>query len=80
MVRAVRAAAALAVVAAVAVAVVNRPVAAVTPEPPTVTPPVIPPVSAVPEPATWAMMIIGFFGLGAAIRSNRARPSTSRAV
>lgn len=56
------------------------PIPPVTPEPPVVTPPVIPPVSAVPEPATWAMMIIGFFGLGAAIRSNRARPSTSRAV
>lgn len=63
------------------------PIPPVTPEPPVVPPvvppvipPVIPPVSAVPEPATWAMMIIGFFGLGAAIRSNRARPSTSRAV
>ena len=28
-------------------------------------------VSAVPEPATWAMMLIGFFGMAFAIRSNR---------
>jgi hypothetical protein len=26
----------------------------------------------VPEPATWAMMILGFFGLGAALRSRRS--------
>lgn len=26
----------------------------------------------VPEPATWAMMLLGFFGLGAAIRRRRA--------
>ncbi|WP_354297130.1 PEPxxWA-CTERM sorting domain-containing protein [Phenylobacterium koreense] len=43
-------------------------------EPPPVTPPVTPPpTSAVPEPATWAMMIIGFFGLGSAVRSQRRR-------
>ncbi len=36
--------------------------------------------SAVPEPATWAMMIIGFFGLGSAIRSKRARLTVSRAL
>jgi hypothetical protein len=41
-------------------------------------PPEVPPTSAVPEPATWAMMIIGFFGLGASIRSNRARAALSR--
>lgn len=29
-------------------------------------------VAAVPEPATWAMMLLGFFGLGAALRSRRA--------
>ena len=28
-------------------------------------------LSAVPEPATWAMMLVGFGGLGAAIRSRR---------
>jgi hypothetical protein len=28
-------------------------------------------VSAVPEPATWAMMLLGFFGMAFAIRSNR---------
>lgn len=27
--------------------------------------------SAVPEPSTWAMMLLGFFGLGAALRSRR---------
>lgn len=30
-------------------------------------------VSAVPEPATWAMMLIGFGGLGAALRRSRGR-------
>jgi hypothetical protein len=29
---------------------------------------------AVPEPATWAMMLVGFFGLGAAIRVRRRGP------
>jgi hypothetical protein len=29
--------------------------------------------SAVPEPATWAMMIVGFFGAGSALRSNRRK-------
>jgi hypothetical protein len=28
-------------------------------------------ITAVPEPATWAMMLIGFGGLGAALRMNR---------
>ena len=28
-------------------------------------------ITAVPEPATWAMMLVGFFGLGAALRSGR---------
>jgi choice-of-anchor C domain-containing protein len=30
-------------------------------------------ISAVPEPATWAVMLIGFGGLGAAMRSRRSR-------
>ncbi len=30
-------------------------------------------ISAVPEPATWALMLVGFGGLGAALRSNRRR-------
>jgi hypothetical protein len=30
-------------------------------------------VSAVPEPATWAMMILGFFGVGGALRVTRRR-------
>ena len=29
------------------------------------------PGGAIPEPATWAMMIIGFFGMGATLRSQR---------
>ena len=34
-------------------------------------------VSAVPEPATWAMMLIGFGGLGLAMRSRR-RPALAQ--
>jgi hypothetical protein len=34
--------------------------------------------TAVPEPTSWAMMIVGFFGLGATLR--RARRSTSAAT
>jgi hypothetical protein len=30
-------------------------------------------VSAVPEPATWAMMLVGFFTLGGALRTSRSR-------
>jgi hypothetical protein len=30
--------------------------------------------SAVPEPATWAMMLVGFGGLGAAMRTRRKQP------
>lgn len=29
--------------------------------------------SAVPEPATWAMMLVGFFGAGTALRSSRRK-------
>ena len=32
-----------------------------------------PQTGAVPEPATWAMMLLGFFGIGAAIRRPKAR-------
>jgi hypothetical protein len=33
-------------------------------------------VSGVPEPATWAMMILGFAGIGAALRRrNRTAPA-----
>ena len=32
-----------------------------------------PPVSAVPEPATWAMMIIGFGAVGSMVRTTRRR-------
>jgi hypothetical protein len=34
-------------------------------------------VAGVPEPATWAVMIVGFFGLGAALR--RRRPAMAAA-
>lgn len=51
----------------------------VTPNPPTTPgepqPPILPPVSAVPEPGVWAMMIVGFFGLGMSLRSQRGRRS-----
>jgi hypothetical protein len=39
--------------------------------PPTLTP--TPPVAGIPEPATWALSILGFFGLGGALRSQRRR-------
>lgn len=32
-------------------------------------------LGAVPEPATWALMLIGFGSLGAAVRARRARPA-----
>ncbi|ASJ90275.1 PEPxxWA-CTERM sorting domain-containing protein [Porphyrobacter sp. CACIAM 03H1] len=32
---------------------------------------------AVPEPATWAMLILGFFGVGAAIRSARRKQNVT---
>jgi hypothetical protein len=34
-----------------------------------------PPVGGVPEPATWAMMLLGFAGLGFAFRSSRRKVS-----
>lgn len=37
----------------------------------TAPPPVTNPVGGVPEPATWAMLILGFFGLGSALRRQR---------
>lgn len=42
--------------------------------PPTNTPPIILP-PAVPEPATWAMMLLGFLGLGVQLRRVRAKLS-----
>lgn len=35
--------------------------------------------SAVPEPATWAMMIVGFAGVGSMVRSNRRKQALSLA-
>jgi len=46
-----------------------------TPEPP---PPPPPPVSAVPEPATWAMMIFGFAFIGGTLRRRRIARSANR--
>ena len=34
-------------------------------------------VAAVPEPATWAMMLVGFGGLGAAMRSSRRKQAAA---
>ena len=33
-------------------------------------------LTAVPEPASWAMMIVGLFGLGAALRRRNATAAT----
>jgi hypothetical protein len=35
----------------------------------------VPPVTAVPEPSTWAMMLIGFAGLGFAFHRSRRKVS-----
>jgi len=35
--------------------------------------------SAAPEPASWALMLVGFGGMGAALRSRRRRPAVSNA-
>lgn len=37
-------------------------------------------VATVPEPATWAMMLLGFFGLGAALRTCSRRVAASSAM
>ncbi len=50
------------------------PVVVVPPYVPPGGPPTGPgPTGAVPEPATWAMLILGFFGTGAAVRKARRR-------
>lgn len=35
--------------------------------------------TAVPEPATWAMLLMGFFGLGAMVRASRRRTAVATA-
>ena len=40
---------------------------------PPVIDPIIPGAGGVPEPATWAMLILGFFGVGAAMRRRERR-------
>ena len=43
--------------------------------PPTIPPPIVPPpTSAVPEPSTWALMLMGFWGIGASLRLPRRGP------
>lgn len=37
------------------------------------------PVSVVPEPSTWALILIGFGGLGAMLRRSRQRPASATA-
>jgi len=37
------------------------------------------PIGSVPEPATWAMMLAGLFGVGAALRSARRRTAQMQA-
>lgn len=44
------------------------PVTPVTPIDPVTPVTPVTPVAAVPEPATWAMMLVGFFGIGAMLR------------
>lgn len=45
--------------------------------PPPVVPPPGPPPPAVPEPATWAMMLIGFAMIGWTLRNSRYREQTA---
>jgi hypothetical protein len=64
---------------------VNPPIPPATnpPIPPvTVTEPPLPPISPVPEPASWAMLIIGFMAIGASLRrrGRRIREATISAV
>lgn len=51
-----------------------------TPTAPPTTTPVTPvtPVGPVPEPTTWAMMMLGFFGLGALLRRKRVAISSDQ--
>jgi hypothetical protein len=37
-------------------------------------------VSAVPEPATWGVMLVGFGGLGVAMRSSRRKQGANLAA
>ena len=41
--------------------------------PPVVTIPEVPIVTPVPEPGTWALMLLGFFGIGIAVRRRNSR-------
>lgn len=50
-----------------------------TPPPPTGGEGVVPPVLAVPEPATWVTMMLGFGVIGGMLRRRRARPVAAAA-
>ena len=45
--------------------------------PPVVTLPELPIVTPVPEPGTWALMLLGFFGIGIAVRRKNSREGAS---
>ena len=55
--------------------IIIPPIVEVPPVTPPVIPPVIPPtIPGVPEPASWAMMLLGFALIGQAIRRDRRHP------
>lgn len=37
-------------------------------------------IAAVPEPSTWTLLVLSFFGLGAALRQGRTPPALGRAI
>jgi hypothetical protein len=49
----------------------------ITPLTPPLPPPLTPPGAPVPEPAAWAMLLTGFFAVGAALRRRRSRAAAT---